>query len=61
MPSEDEFVATLGKPAGKLKIPNLQATEEQLAKFPAAKNKAADTTEPEAAQPQRSYPPLESR
>ena len=61
MPSESEFVAALGKPIGKLKIPNLQATEEQLAKFPAAKNKAADTAAEATAQPQRSYPPLESR
>ena len=60
MPSEDEFVATLGKPTGKIKVPELQATEAQLAKFPAAK-KAADETATEAPQPQRSYPPLESR
>jgi len=60
MPSESEFVATLGKPTGKLKVPNLQASEEQLAKFPAAKPKAADAVSRDTAQPQRSYPPLEA-
>lgn len=60
MPSESEFVATLGKPTGKLKVPNLQASEEQLAKFPAAKPKAADAVARDTAQPQRSYPPLEA-
>jgi outer membrane protein assembly factor BamE len=60
MPSEAEFVATLGKPTGKIKVPELQATEAQLAKFPVAK-KAADDTAAQAPQPQRSYPPLESR
>ena len=60
MPSESEFVATLGKPIHKLKVPNLQATEEQLAKF-AVKPQATTTETPPAPQPQRSYPPLESR
>ncbi|ANY61186.1 outer membrane protein assembly factor BamE [Comamonas aquatica] len=60
MPSESEFVATLGKPTGKLKVPNLQASEEQLAKFPAAKPKATDAVARDTAQPQRSYPPLEA-
>ena len=60
MPSETEFVATLGKPTHKLKIPALQATEEQLAKFPAAKPAGNDNSATAAPQPQRSYPPLES-
>lgn len=60
MPSEAEFVATLGKPTGKIKVPNLQASEEQLAKFPAAKNKTEEAEEETPAQPQRSYPPLEA-
>jgi len=60
MPSEAEFVATLGKPMGKLKIPELQATEAQLAKFP-VKPKDTVATVTDAPQPQRSYPPLESR
>ena len=59
MPSEAEFVATLGKPSEKLKIPNLQATEEQLAKFASKPAVAADTVVEETAQPQLSYPPLE--
>jgi len=61
MPSEDEFVATIGKPIGNIKVPNLQATEEQLAKFPVAKSKVDEASAATAAQPQRSYPPLESR
>ena len=60
MPSEAEFVATLGKPQNKLKIPNLQATEAQLSKFP-MKPKAAEPAAPEAPATPRSYPPLESR
>ena len=58
MPSESEFVATLGKPTGKLKIPNLQASEEQLAKYP-VKPKAVEPSTEEALPIQRSYPPLE--
>ena len=41
MPSESEFVATLdplGTSRGKLKIPPLEATPEQLAKHPAIKS-----------------------
>lgn len=59
MPSEAEFVATLGKPDQKIKVPNLQASEEQLAKF--AKPKAEEAPAQDAAQPRLSYPPLESR
>jgi len=58
MPSEAEFVATLGKPTNKLKIPNLQATEEQLAKYP-VKPKASETSQADVEPTQRSYPPLE--
>ena len=58
MPSEAEFVATLGKPTSKLKVPNLQATAEQLAKYP-VKPKASDAATSEALPTQRSYPPLE--
>ena len=61
MPSEAEFVATLIKPMGKIKVPALQATEEQLAKFSVPKNKAPEAEAPEPVAPQRSYPPLESR
>lgn len=59
MPSETEFVATIGKPIGDLKVPNLQATEEQLAKFPVTKKTAESAESVQAAQPKPSYPPLE--
>ena len=62
MPSEAEFVATLVKPMGTLKIPQLQATPEQLAKFPhsgaGAQAAVAPAVTPAAGQ--RSYPPLDS-
>lgn len=58
MPSEAEFVATLGKPNSKIKVPNLQATEEQLAKYP-AKSKTPQGKEPDMQPSQRSYPALE--
>lgn len=61
MPTEDEFVATLGKPKGKLKIPQMQATEAQLAKHP-GQQASAPATAPAAPAPVvhgRSYPPLE--
>lgn len=60
MPSEEEFIASLSKPKGKLKIPPLQATPEQLAKYPGPKASAdATAASPSVAAPQRSYPPLE--
>jgi outer membrane protein assembly factor BamE len=60
MPSETEFVATLGKPMRQLKVPTLQATDAQLARFPAASSKAPPATAPAANAAQRSYPPLET-
>ncbi|GAA4427581.1 outer membrane protein assembly factor BamE [Acidovorax lacteus] len=58
MPSESEFVASLGKRSGTRKAPSLEATPEQLAKFPAPSRKADDDAAPTA--PVRaSYPPLE--
>ena len=65
MPSEEEFIASLSKPKGKLKIPPLQATPEQLAKYPgpaAQPDASAANSAPNSATssaPQRSYPPLE--
>ncbi|WP_111879497.1 outer membrane protein assembly factor BamE [Paracidovorax anthurii] len=62
MPSEAEFVATLGTSRkSPPKVPALEATPEQLAKYP----KAASVSQPEptdAAVPAvpSSYPPLES-
>ena len=73
MPSEAEFVAALDKFQGKIKIPPLEATPEQLAKHPShqeqqAKQRdqgstpgAADGADASAASGARSYPPLESR
>lgn len=65
MPTESEFVSTLGKPDGKLKIPQLQATEEQLAKYsvePVAAQSMASSNRPVSATASisRSYPPLEA-
>lgn len=64
MPSETEFVASLdGGRAGKGKVPVLEATQDQLARYPARKaetpaEKAADAAPQELA-PAR-YPPLEA-
>ncbi len=59
MPTEAEFVASLGSKRAKAKVPELEATEAQLARFP----KAAPQAEPAASPvppPPSSYPPLES-
>ena len=62
MPSESEFVASLQGMKGKPKVPQLEATEAQLAKYPARQNddraEASNSNLPPAA---ASYPPLESR
>ena len=64
MPSETEFVATLGSHKGKPKVPTLEATEAQLARYPARKVEAAAPQVPAAAMPSEPqparYPPLES-
>jgi outer membrane protein assembly factor BamE len=59
MPSESEFVATLEKSKPQRAVPVLEATEAQLARFPAPvpKPQAAPAL-PESA-PATSYPPLE--
>ncbi|WP_027996549.1 outer membrane protein assembly factor BamE [Simplicispira psychrophila] len=57
MPSESEFVATLGKNKATGAVPVLEATEAQLARFPA---RAPAPPAPAALAPARtSYPPLE--
>ncbi|POR09723.1 outer membrane protein assembly factor BamE [Diaphorobacter sp. LR2014-1] len=59
MPTEAEFVASLSTKVSKPKVPQLEATEAQLARFP----KAEPAAEPDAAPalpPTTSYPPLES-
>ena len=62
MPSETEFVQRISRER-KIKVPPLQATEEQLAKFPVAPAATAPdgaASAPAAeAQPALSYPPLE--
>ena len=56
MPSESEFVATLGQNKAKKSVPVLQATEAQLARFPA---RAPTPPAAELPPPRTSYPPLE--
>ena len=61
MPSETEFVQRIGRDK-KSKVPQLEATEEQLAKFPAPNDAdaGASTDAPRAEpRPAGSYPPLE--
>ncbi|MFV0680439.1 outer membrane protein assembly factor BamE [Ottowia sp.] len=61
MPSETEFVQRIGGDR-TYKVPNLEATEEQLAKFPPAAASAPLAAASAAMAPSRaagSYPPLE--
>ncbi|GAC1359387.1 MAG: hypothetical protein NVSMB34_14350 [Variovorax sp.] len=58
MPSEAEFVATLDKPTNK-KVPELEASEAALSKYPAAAS-AAVPAAPEALPAPVLYPPLEA-
>lgn len=61
MPTESEFVASLDARKGKRKVPQLEATEEQLAKFPAPQAPAKATEQQPAPAPTATrYPPLES-
>ena len=62
MPSEAEFVASLSSKVTKPKVPQLEATEAQLERFPAkpATAPALDAQPPEPAAPAAHYPPLES-
>lgn len=61
MPTESEFIASLESSKGKAKVPVLQASEQQLARFPgkavSPAEKAADAAP--AAASTRNYPPLE--
>lgn len=59
MPSESEFVASLTTKVTTPKVPQLEATEAQLARFPKATPEAEPSAVP-AAPPTTSYPPLES-
>lgn len=63
MPSENEFVQRIGRER-KVKVPTLEATPEQLAKFPPPAEGGASAPDAAAAaeataQPAHSYPPLE--
>ena len=58
MPTEAEFVASLGSRRAQSKVPQLEATEAQLARFPKAAPAAGPAASP-APQPANSYPPLE--
>lgn len=59
MPSEAEFVASLKGLKGKPKVPQLEATEAQLAKYPPRKEVDADKPEDSLPPAAASYPPLE--
>lgn len=60
MPSEAEFVASLTTKVDKPKVPQLEATEAQLARFAKTEPAAAPRAEPPQPRPATSYPPLES-
>ena len=60
MPTEAEFVATLSGRAKPARPPVLEATEEQLARFPAAAHPASPPPAPPAEPAPTNYPPLES-
>ena len=61
MPSESEFVATLGaRDNAKGKVPALEATPEQLAKYPVKERPAPAAATPPALPAATSYPPLEA-
>ncbi|MBF5007780.1 outer membrane protein assembly factor BamE [Diaphorobacter caeni] len=63
MPTEAEFVASLGSKAAKNKVPNLEATEDQLKRFPAKPDPSPASNpgnEPPSAPLSTSYPPLEA-
>lgn len=62
MPTESEFVASLQTRKGKGKVPVLEATEQQLARYPAPAADGKGGAAPGSAVPAatgRSYPPLE--
>ena len=59
MPTEAEFVATLDNKRKGAKIPVLEATEEQLSKFPAARAPAQAASAPAEPPASADYPPLE--
>ncbi len=60
MPSESEFVATLGSRKKAREVPVLEATPAQLARYPAHTKDTASMSPPSPAPVSTSYPPLES-
>lgn len=61
MPSESEFVATLDNRTKAGKVPRLEATEEELRRFDAArKPPSTEPAPPPAPAAPANYPPLES-
>lgn len=62
MPSEEEFVATLDTRKRSGKVPELQASEDELKKFKPAVSASPTQDLPRSTQPlPPSYPPLETR
>lgn len=59
LPSEVEFVQRLSTPTPAIKVPSLEATEEQLKKYPASRSSQPAPAAPQAPLPAH-YPPLES-
>ena len=60
MPTETEFVATLGSRGANGKVPVLEATPAQLAKYPAPQRPAAAPTDVPSVPASTRYPPLEA-
>ena len=61
MPTEAEFVATLGSRASGRKVPQLEATEAQLERYPApAHTEDAPAPAPADSAGARHYPPLDA-
>jgi outer membrane protein assembly factor BamE len=60
LPSEAEFAARLDTRRAPSKVPELKATEADLAKFPAKPAPAAGSAQPAAPVTPVSYPPLEA-
>ena len=61
MPSEADFVASLKGMKGTPKVPQLEASEAQLAKYPARNNTEAEQAAANLPPAATSYPSLESR
>ncbi|WP_407059770.1 outer membrane protein assembly factor BamE [Comamonas badia] len=61
MPTEQEFIASLSSSVKDVKVPELEATEAQLERFPRARAEA-DKASPQPAAPPAGtrYPPLET-